>query len=46
MKAFNELTGLYSFSKTLRFELKIGKTLEYIERKGLVTQDEKRAEIL
>lgn len=45
MKTFNELTGLYSLSKTLRFELKpIGKTLEHIERKGLIAQDEQRAE--
>ena len=41
MKSIEELTGLYSLSKTLRFELKpIGKTLEQIERKGLLTQDE------
>ena len=40
-----DLTGQYSLSKTLRFELKpIGKTLEHIERKGLLTQDEQRAE--
>lgn len=45
MKQLNELTGLYSLSKTLRFELKpIGKTLEHIESKGLIAQDEKRAE--
>lgn len=45
MKTFNELTGLYSLSKTLRFELKpIGKTLEHIESKGLIAQDEQRAE--
>lgn len=45
MKSIEELTGLYSLSKTLRFELKpIGKTLEQIERKGLLTQDEQRAE--
>ncbi|MCD4693231.1 MAG: type V CRISPR-associated protein Cas12a/Cpf1, partial [Calditrichales bacterium] len=31
--------------KTLRFELKpVGKTLEYIEEKGLINEDEKRAE--
>ncbi len=31
-------------SKTLRFELKpIGKTLEHIERKGIISQDEQRA---
>ncbi len=45
MKTFKELTGLYSLSKTLRFELKpIGKTLEHIKKKGLIAQDEKRAE--
>jgi len=45
MKQLNELTGLYSLSKTLRFELKpIGKTLEHIESKGLIAQDEQRAE--
>lgn len=45
MKTFNDLTGLYSLQKTLRFELKpIGKTLENIETKGLIAQDEKRAE--
>lgn len=44
MKSINELTGLYSLTKTLRFELKpIGKTLEHIERKGILTQDEQRA---
>lgn len=45
MVTFNNLTGLYSLSKTLRFELKpIGRTLEHIERKGLIAQDEKRAD--
>lgn len=45
MKSFYELTGLYSLSKTLRFELKpIGKTLEHIESKGLISQDKQRAE--
>ncbi len=45
MKHLNELTGLYSLSKTLRFELKpIGKTLEHIQQKGLIAQDEQRAE--
>lgn len=45
MKTLRELTNLYSLSKTLRFELKpIGKTLEHIERKGLIAQDEQRAE--
>ena len=45
MQSIEELTGLYSLQKTLRFELKpIGKTLEQIERKGLLAQDEQRAE--
>lgn len=45
MKKINELTALYPLSKTLRFELKpIGKTLDYIEQKGLIVQDEQRAE--
>ena len=45
MKRIEELTGLYQLSKTLRFELKpIGKTLEHIERKGLIAQDEQRAD--
>lgn len=35
----------YQLSKTLRFELKpIGKTLELIEKKGLITEDETRTE--
>ncbi|MCK9256617.1 MAG: type V CRISPR-associated protein Cas12a/Cpf1 [Sulfurospirillaceae bacterium] len=35
----------YQLSKTLRFELKpIGKTLEFIEQKGLIVEDEARAE--
>lgn len=45
MTNYNDLTGLYSLSKTLRFELKpIGKTLDNIEKKGLIAQDEQRAE--
>lgn len=45
MESMKDLTGQYSLSKTLRFELKpIGKTLEHIEQKGLLTQDEQRAE--
>ena len=45
MKHLSELTGLYSLRKTLIFELKpVGKTLEHIESKGLIAQDEKRAE--
>lgn len=35
----------YSLAKTLRFELKpVGKTLEHIEAKGLLAQDEVRSE--
>ena len=45
MESMKDLTGQYGLSKTLRFELKpIGKTLEHIEQKGLLTQDEQRAE--
>lgn len=45
MKSLSDLTGLYSLSKTLSFELKpIGKTLENIEKKDLINQDEVRAE--
>ncbi len=41
----NAFTQKYPLSKTLRFELKpIGKTLEHIEAKGLLSQDEQRAE--
>lgn len=44
MNNLKEFTGLYSLSKTLRFELKpIGKTLENIEKKHLLEQDEQRA---
>lgn len=42
---FQEFTNQYQLTKTLRFELKpIGKTLEYIEAKGLLAQDLERAE--
>lgn len=35
----------YSLSKTLRFELKpVGKTLEYINENGVVSEDEHRAQ--
>ncbi len=45
MKQISELTGLYSLSKTLRFELKpVGDTLKNIQKKGLIAQDEQRAE--
>jgi len=44
MKKFDELTGLYSLSKTLRFELKpIGKTKENIEKNGILERDNERA---
>ncbi|MFA7069898.1 MAG: type V CRISPR-associated protein Cas12a/Cpf1 [Sulfurimonas sp.] len=40
-----EFVGKYSLSKTLRFELKpVGKTIEHIEQKGLISTDEARAE--
>lgn len=39
------LTNLFQLSKTLRFELKpIGKTAEFISEKGLLSDDEKRAD--
>ncbi len=42
---FKGFTNFYPVSKTLRFELKpIGKTLEHIEKNGLLLQDEHRAE--
>ena len=44
MKNLTEFTGLYPVSKTLRFALKPqGRTLEYIEKNGLLEQDEHRA---
>lgn len=44
MKNLNQFTSLYPLSKTLRFELKpIGKTLENIKERGLLNQDEHRA---
>lgn len=40
-----QFTHKYQLSKTLRFELKpIGKTKDHIEAKGLINEDEKRAE--
>ncbi|MDD2204266.1 MAG: type V CRISPR-associated protein Cas12a/Cpf1 [Bacteroidales bacterium] len=40
-----QFTNLYTLSKTLRFELiPIGKTLEYVQQNGLLTQDEQRAD--
>jgi CRISPR-associated protein Cpf1 len=45
MKNLEDFTNLYSLSKTLRFELiPVGKTLECIEKNGLLHQDEQRAE--
>jgi len=45
MSAFDKFTGLYPLSKTLKFELiPIGKTLEYIEKNGLLDQDKHRAD--
>jgi CRISPR-associated protein Cpf1 len=40
-----QFSNLYSLSKTLKFELiPQGKTLDFIQEKGLLTQDEHRAE--
>ena len=45
MNNLANFTNLYSLSKTLRFELiPQGKTLEYIQNKGLLVQDNQRAE--
>lgn len=46
MSKFGEqFIGQYSLSKTLRFELiPVGKTLENIEKNGLILEDEHRAE--
>lgn len=42
---YSNCTNKYPVSKTLKFELKpIGKTLENIEKKGYIAEDEKRAE--
>lgn len=44
-KTLDEFTGLYPVSKTLRFELKPqGRTLEWIEHRGILNQDEHRAD--
>lgn len=44
MKSFNEFVGLYSQSKTLRFELRpIGRTLENIVKSDILENDEHRA---
>lgn len=45
MSTLEKFTGQYPISKTLRFELKpIGRTLENIDKKGLIAQDEQRAQ--
>ncbi|MCX7877996.1 MAG: type V CRISPR-associated protein Cas12a/Cpf1 [Ignavibacteria bacterium] len=39
-----QFTNLYQLSKTLRFELvPVGRTLEHIEKKGILDEDEERA---
>ena len=41
---FKQFSNLYQVSKTLRFELKPqGKTLNHIQTKGLISQDDQRA---
>lgn len=41
---FKDYVGQYSISKTLRFELRPqGRTQEYIEKNGIITEDEDRA---
>ena len=43
---YSQLINQYSVSKTLRFELiPQGKTLEYIEKRGLISVDEERQSI-
>ena len=45
MKDLKQFIGIYPISKTLRFELRpIGKTLEWIERNGIIEKDERKAE--
>ncbi len=44
MNDLSQFTNLYSLSKTLRFELKpIGKTLENIEKNGILERDNRRS---
>ncbi len=44
-KMMTDFTNLYSVSKTIRNELiPIGKTLEHIQREGILTEDEERSE--
>lgn len=41
MNTYEELTGLYSFKKTISLALNpIGETLRHIEEKGFIAQDE------
>lgn len=43
MSIFDDMTNLYSLSKTLRFELKpVGRTLEHMKANGIITRDEQR----
>ena len=45
MNTYEELTGLYSLTKTISLALNpIGETLRHIEEKGFIAQDEQRAE--
>lgn len=42
---FSQFTHLYPVTKTIRFELKpVGKTLEHINEKGFITEDEQKAQ--
>ena len=44
MKTYNEFTGLYPVSKTIRFELKPqGKTMKHFEESGFLEEDRIRA---
>lgn len=43
-KSFADFTGVYSFTRTLSFQLNpVGKTDFYIQKRGLLTEDENRA---
>lgn len=45
MKNLKQFIGLYPVSKTLRFELRpVGRTLEWINKNGIVDNDEHKAE--
>ncbi len=44
MRNLNQFVGIYPVSKTLRFQLKpIGRTIENIEKNGILERDNKRA---